>query len=172
MLTPENLIKILRIDYNDYSLYWMDRDDICHAANSRLRHKKAFTSENKNGYRHGRINQRTYLAHRVIWAIHYGEWPNGEIDHINGCKTDNRIENLRIASPSENRCNRGKQGNNTSGYKWVYFNKRLSHWYAEIRKDGKKVYLGSCKNPEDAHRLYTNSMEKYHGDFHNSGEKP
>lgn len=111
------------------------------------------------------------MAHRVIWAIHYGEWPENEVDHINGNKTDNRIENLRIATPSENRCNRGKQRNNTSGYKGVYFNKRSNSWYAEIRKSGIKKYLGSAKTPEEAHKIYVANLVNYHGSFSNKGVK-
>lgn len=170
MLSVEYLKKCLVVDSYDNQLYWLDRSDINKGANTRLRFTNAFTCKNKSGYFHGRVNQKTYLAHRVIWALYYNEWPYGEIDHINGDRSDNRIENLRIATPSENRCNRGKQSNNTSGYKGVYFNKRNNSWYAEIRKSGTKKYLGSAKTPEEAYKFYTANLETHHGVFANSGD--
>ena len=69
---------------------------------SRYLGKEAFTATMPRGYRQGRIDRVAYLAHRVAWALHYGSWPDGVIDHINGCTADNRIENLRDVSQAEN----------------------------------------------------------------------
>ena len=70
--------------------------------NSRFHGREAFTATVTRGYKQGRIDGVAYLAHRVAWAICKGEWPSGVIDHINGDTSDNRIENLRDVSQSEN----------------------------------------------------------------------
>ena len=67
----------------------------CVMWNNRHAGKDAFTSVDGRGRLQGRIWAATYRAHRVAWALHYGEWPLMEIDHINGDHTDNRIANLR-----------------------------------------------------------------------------
>lgn len=64
--------------------------------------KRAFASAKSRGYFHGRHGTSFLSAHRVAWAIHYGRWPSGVIDHINGVTSDNRIENLRDVSQEEN----------------------------------------------------------------------
>ena len=58
--------------------------------------------DKSTGYRYVEINGISYYSHRLIWFMHYGTWPKGQIDHINGIKDDNRIENLREATASEN----------------------------------------------------------------------
>jgi hypothetical protein len=73
------------------------------------------------------VNQKTYYAHRVVWALHYGKFPNGVIDHIDGDPCNNRLENLRSVSQSENNTNRRTPlGHNSNGIKnlHVYNNRR------------------------------------------------
>ena len=64
------------------------------------------SSVNALGYGRVKINGKSVLAHRLAWALHYGEWPDGAIDHINGIKTDNRLCNLRLATRAQNQQNR------------------------------------------------------------------
>lgn len=74
--------------------------------------------DNKTGYVVIMINGYHYYVHRLIWTYFYGDYPEGEqplIDHINGKKADNRIENLRVSSSGENSRNRKKASDNTSG---------------------------------------------------------
>lgn len=96
-----------------------------------------------NGYIYIRVLGRKYRAHKLAWFIHYGEWPEKDIDHINQDKSDNRISNLRLATPSENGCNKGIPRHNRSGVKGVHFS--LSRffqgkrpWIAEVKKVGFK----------------------------------
>ena len=63
------------------------------------------SSVNALGYGRVKINGKSVLAHRLAWALHYGEWPDGAIDHINGIKTDNRLCNLRLATRAQNQQN-------------------------------------------------------------------
>ena len=104
----------------------------------------------KNGYKHGNIFGKSFLAHRVAWALHYGKWPDGHIDHINGIKTDNRISNLRDVDHVENQKNKPMQSNNRSGHTGVFWCARDSKWQATIHANGKLKYLGQFSQISDA----------------------
>jgi len=122
-------------------------------------------NRNARGYIAIKIDRRLYMAHRLAWLYVTGEWPVAGVDHVNGSKTDNRFENLRQATHSENMRNRGAQKNNACGYKGVYFTKKDKRWVANIWLHGKKKYLGEFSTPEDAHAAYCAAAEKYHGEF-------
>ena len=94
------------------------------------------------GYRIITINRVNYLAHRLVWLWHTAEWPADEIDHINGDRLDNRIENLRVVTCQENHKNKKLPSTNTSGVMGVCFHKQAQKWEAYIKVDGKKKYLG------------------------------
>jgi hypothetical protein len=68
--------------------------------------KEAFACADAGGYLRGNWEGKTYSQHRIIWAVHYGQWPTDEIDHINGVRSDNRISNLRQADRKANTWNR------------------------------------------------------------------
>lgn len=92
-----------------------------------------------NGYLHVRINNISYRVHRIVWEMHNGEIPEGyEIDHINGVRGDNGIENLRLVKRSVNMRNRRRSRNNSSGFGGVYWSKYHNRWVAAIEVDGKK----------------------------------
>jgi hypothetical protein len=117
------------------------------------------------GYRQIWFRGRQELEHRVAWFLHYGEWPSEFIDHINGVKNDNRISNLRLATPSQNLQNRGRPKNNTSGRKGVSWIKFYSKWQATIRVGKKNIYLGRFSCIEKAADAYNAAALKYHGEF-------
>lgn len=119
-----------------------------------------------DSYRRVRIGAKAYFAHRLIWAIETGEWPE-TIDHINGNKSDNRLSNLRPATNAENLRNRGKQANNTTGFKGVYFSKAAGRYVAQIKTNSKMKYLGLFPSPELAHNAYLAAAEILHGEFAN-----
>jgi hypothetical protein len=98
------------------------------------------------------INRQNIAAHRIAWALHYGELPppDMEIDHINGIRHDNRIVNLRLVSMRQNMRNKTQYRNNTHGYPGIVFeagSRRVKQWRAQIQVDGKLMKLGSymCK---------------------------
>ena len=124
-------------------------------------------SDSGNCYRVITINFRHYVAHRLIWLWHKGEWPVGQIDHINRKKRDNRIENLRTASESQNRANSKRKVDNTTGFKGVRFHG--GRWYARIMVNGKSISLGGHGSPETAHEAYCTAAKGYFGDFANGG---
>nr|WP_175479900.1 HNH endonuclease signature motif containing protein [Paracoccus homiensis] len=80
-------------------------------------------------------------AHRVAWAVIHGRWPNGEIDHINGDRSDNRLANLREVTKRENHRNMAIRSDNTSGVTGVYWAREKGKWAAYIKAD-KMVALG------------------------------
>ncbi len=96
------------------------------------------------------INDKTYLAHRIIWLWYYGYLPENFIDHVDRNPHNNKIDNLREASNQCNQRNTGNPKDNTSGVKGVYWHKKRNKWKAEIRINGKGLYLGSYESFTDA----------------------
>jgi hypothetical protein len=106
---------------------------------------------------------KLYLAHRLAWRIFYGNFPLGQIDHINGRRSDNRIANLRDVSTSVNQQNQKRaRANNKCGLLGVYFEKRAKKWRALIFVNGKKVSLGYFDDPLDAHNAYLRAKRVNH----------
>jgi hypothetical protein len=108
-----------------------------------------------------------YQAHHLAWALHYGEFVpvDMELDHINHNPSDNRIENLRIATSSQNKRNRRAFKGKSSKYKGVSLNKPSGKWSAYIRINGVMKNLGSFKTEEDAYAAYCAVAKELHGDF-------
>lgn len=121
---------------------------------------------NKLGYIQIQINYKLYLAHRLVWTYHNGEIQTGfEIDHIDRNPSNNKIENLRIATRSQNCSNRTKQENNTSGFKGVSWSKQRKKWIAMIWNNNKQIYIGLFATPELASEAYNHATIKLHKDF-------
>jgi len=108
--------------------------------NTRYAGKPAMTALRNTGYLHGRIFDKGYQAHRVAWALAHGEWPKGEIDHINGVRTDNRIENLRDIPKAENQRNMKRNKRNKSGVPGL-FRRKSGGWAVSIQGE----YIGTFK---------------------------
>jgi hypothetical protein len=98
----------------------------------------------------GRIDARGYLAHRVVWALVHGAWPQKQIDHIDHDRTNNRVENLRIVGHQENHRNTTLRKNNASGFMGVSWYKAGEKWTAYIMIDRVKKHLGCFDALEDA----------------------
>ena len=115
-----------------------------------------------NGYRTIRIDGFQYLEQRLAWLYMHGEWPLGQVDHINRCISDNSISNLRDVSHSENQQNRGISKNNKSGYKGVSFCRRNGKWGAFITVGGKSKALGYHASPSLAASAYAAGAALFH----------
>ena len=112
----------------------------------------------KSGYRQIRLDGVGYPAHRMIWIYHNGSINDDlQIDHINGNKDDNAIENLRLVTAQQNCYNRSRL--NAKGYTW---SKRNNKWQAGIWLNGKLKYLGLFINEEDARNVYLQACNQYH----------
>lgn len=115
-----------------------------------------------HGYIRIQIDGVSYQAHRLAWLYFYGEWPETDLDHINGDRSDNRIVNLRLATRSQNLMNMRTR---RRGLKGVYFDKRQQRWCARIHIEYKTIWLGSHKTEEEAHAAYQLAAIEYHGEF-------
>ena len=163
-LSYEYLHSILTYDSETGELYHKPRprdmfksDKDWKAWNTRYANKKAGYPANtkphlKFGYWkiHMSILGKHRLAHRIVWFMHYGEWPKNQIDHINGNNLDNRIENLRDVSNAENARNKTRFSNNTSGVTGVYWYERYKKWNVKCDMNGKSYNLGYFTHKEDA----------------------
>jgi hypothetical protein len=178
-LTAELAKRLL--DYNPISgeLFWKARtpdlfknkrvaEGHCEWWNSKYSGKIAYSLvDNNKNYKRSRITLlgKTYFSHRVIWLIQTGKWPDNEIDHIDMNSNNNKWNNLREASRSQNAANRKISPINTSGFKGVYLNKSKNYWYAQIRISGKLTHLGIFPSKEEAAKAYTDMAEKVFGEY-------
>lgn len=126
-------------------------------------------SETEKGYIRIAINHKKYRAHRLVFLMHKGYLPK-TLDHINGDRKDNRIENLRPATLAQNAQNRDISSRNKSGYKGVCWDKQTKKWKAEIETSGERVRLGYYNTPEEADKVVRKAREELHGDFAHHGD--
>lgn len=150
--TPEALRNILSYDPETGVLTWRcrpaglfkcERDAMLW--NAKNAGRQAFTCL-QAGYLAGAVFGKTIRAHRVIWALHYGKWPDQDIDHISGDRTDNRIANLRCVSRAENCRNKTRQVRNKSGRTGVHWCTTNSKWVASICFNAKSRHLGMFRS--------------------------
>ena len=112
---------------------------------------------NKAGYTSFRIDGVAWLAHRLAWLYVHGELPSEGlwIDHKNGVRDDNRINNLRIVTNSENQLNLSSTNKHSnSRLRGAHWNARLGKYQSEFERDGKRIYLGLFELAEDAHKAH------------------
>lgn len=122
-------------------------------------------SVRKHGYIAITLDGKSYYAHRLAWLYVNGEFPAFYIDHKDGDGTNNRIDNIRIATPSENQCNGKPSARNTSGVRGVTWSKAACKWMAQIAKAGKTYHLGLFHDIKDAEAAVTKARESLHGDY-------
>lgn len=117
-------------------------------------------------YRRIAIDGKAYLSHRIIWLWHGNELPDGyEIDHIDGNRENNRIENLRISTHVQNTQNAARRKDNSSGVKGVSWHKDHRKWQAYISINRKREYLGLYDDLSLAAKVVTEARNKLHGSF-------
>lgn len=119
-------------------------------------------TKRRDGYLSIPLQGKQLKMHRVIFFLAKGKVP-GEIDHIDGCKSNNALSNLREVTRKQNSVNIKKMGRSKSGYTGVYATKD-GKWVSQCRIDGISHYLGRFKNKEDAARQRDKFMLDYHPD--------
>jgi hypothetical protein len=149
-------------DYKDGKLFWKE---------NRARGKIKAGSEagclTSQGYHRLMIGYKEYPTHRMVFLYHYGYMPK-MVDHIDGNKLNNCIENLRDSDSQTNQYNRRKGVNNTSGCKNVSWHEKNKTWQIHIRHN-KKVHCWYIKDFELAELVAQEARLKFHGDFVNHG---
>lgn len=122
--------------------------------NTRWSGTPALATDNGKGYLTGTLTilaQRYRLQrHRVIYAMHHGKWPEGLVDHIDGDPSNNKIENLRVATNSENLRNCRRSLANKSGATGVFWFERTKRWMVSIGHQGKQIHLGYYQDKDEA----------------------
>lgn len=157
MLTQDRLKAMLNYDPETGNFTWLQ---------NRCKVKAGSLAGYKDrGYILIRVDQGRYLAHRLAWFYMYNEWPEEDIDHINGCPSDNRINNLRKASRSENLRNIGVRKNSKTGVAGVSYCKASGKYRVSIRATGKRITVGLFETVEEGAKAYREAAEKYHGEF-------
>jgi DUF971 family protein len=169
----EYLNECLSYDPDSGVLQWKFRpshhfkeDRMFKSQNSRHAYS-AISTKNHYGYFVLSINGTKYFAHRIIYKMMSGKEPSNFIDHIDNVKSNNKWDNLRVATHSQNEQNRPVDKDNVSGYKGVTFHKKkkCKRYSARIAIDGTSHYLGIYTTPEEAHEAYKYASLKYHGDY-------
>jgi hypothetical protein len=123
--------------------------------------KRAGRCIDRHGYVMVFVDGQYHREHRLIWFMVHGDWPAGYVDHINGEPGDNRIENLRDASPAMNRENTKRAAaNSKSGLLGVC--RQGNRFQAQIGVDGRKVNLGRFDTAEGAHEAYLKAKRELH----------
>jgi hypothetical protein len=117
--------------------------------------------EQSRGYRQITINNKMYLASRLAWLYMIGVWPKNLIDHIDTNQHNNKWDNLREATHSQNKCNTTLTKANTTGVKNVSYNSRKRKWKVQISKK----FLGYFDKIEDAEAVAKIKRKELHGDF-------
>lgn len=140
-----------------------------------LRHKKKFgisagsIAGNKmdSGYIRVKCKGKLYLAHRIIYLLHYGVDPgNLEVDHKDGNKENNNPENLRLATRSENRMNVGHFSNNKLKKKGVYYHKASKSYYCGVQKNNQRKIFGPFSCPDEAKEKYNQMAKSQFGEYY------
>jgi hypothetical protein len=146
-------------EYRDGALYWKV------TANARApAGAKAGTFNSHSGRFYVRANKKRYLRSRLIFFMHHGWFPD-EVDHVDGVRDNDRVENLRAATASENQCNKRRLRNNTSGFKNIRF--KAKKWNVELKLNNKNYYFGRYDDLELAELVAMEARNKYHGAFAN-----
>lgn len=152
MITQEELKEILDYNPNTGVFVWK-------VSKSGVKRIGSLSgSLKKDGYSTIVINRKEYKAHRLTWLWVYGEFPKGQIDHINGVRNDNRIENLRDVTPRENLQNKicHREGHLIG----TTYSKQYKKWRSQIQINSKRISLGYYETKEQAHEAYLNKLKE------------
>ena len=139
-------------------IYWKIKP----AGTRRVAGDVAGNVDKQRGYVQIRLLGKKMYGHRVAWALHYGEWPNAEVDHINLNKSDNRLNNLRLVTHQQNLWNQPRRPSKV-GRKGVYRTK--SGFMAQIKHMKKTIYIGHFATEDEASDAYEKKASELRGAF-------
>lgn len=157
MITHERLLELCAYDPETGLLTWRKSKGAAKGG------KPVGGVHRVKGYGEACIDGEDFQTHRLIWFYVYGEWPRGEIDHINGKRDDNRIVNLRDVPSGINRQNqRAPHRRKRIGLLGAHYNKASGKWAAAICVNYKQMHLGLFETAEEAHQAYLTVKRKLH----------
>lgn len=161
-LTAEYLRSILHYEPRIGEFRWKLRNDVSGKGRRKTNLSAGFIR--KDGYRQIKINDVSYLAHRLVWLYVHGCWPSHEIDHKRGDRSDNRIRQLREATDQQTAMNAGKRKKSIHHLKGIT-RQRNGRWAARIRYKKKITHLGTFDTPLQAHKVYRKAAKRLFGEF-------
>jgi len=156
MITQDKLKEYL--DYKEGKLFWKKQPSSVIPVGSEAGHTNA------RGYIQVKIFNKRYYAHRLVYFIFNGYFPQ-EVDHIDGIKSNNKIENLRASTKSQNNMNAKKRKDNTSGIKGITWDKRCKKWKTYLQSNKIRYYLGSYKDIEMATQVINEFRKQHHNEY-------
>jgi len=156
MITQQQTLNLF--DYRDGALFWKIKPakQIAIGAEAGCKNSYGYSVVRVNGVLHG--------THRIVFLMHHGYLPK-YIDHVDGNRLNNNIDNLREATACQNAYNKPVQSNSSSGVKGVRWHKQIKHWCVEIQVNKVKHYLGIYKDLELAGLVAAEARDLYHGNF-------
>ena len=190
MITQSQLKKLLHYNPDTGIFTWKKRDlslfktaklgNPSKTWNTRFENKEAGTKKEVRGKHYniiqikynGHVGQSLFRAHRLAWLYVYGEWPNDEIDHIDGNGLNNKLSNLREVTRKDNVKNARKPKDNTSGYIGVHIVKNTGMYESYIGVCGKKVALGMFTNISEAVNARERAEVKYGFHKNHGSDRP
>jgi hypothetical protein len=169
-ISVDQLREILKYDPDTGKFTWRERLETFPSSPEDIRRFNTRNAgelvyeEAHRGYGRMSLLGKRYKSHRVAWCMTHGAWPDDQIDHINGVRSDNRIENLRAVSQIENSRNMRRLSNNKSGVTGVNWDKKNWRWVATISVNNKSIHLCQTKDFATAVAARRAAEEKYN--FH------
>jgi len=161
MLTKDYLNSIL--EYRDGNLY-------CRVSRGAAKAGKQVGYKRKDGVSCLFVDKKPYLLHRIVFLMHHGYLPD-MVDHIDGNRTNNKIENLREATHAQNAWNSKPRADSNIGIKNITYNKKFNQYTVRIQVNQERKYIGAFKDLELAALVAMEARNKYHGKFANHGAK-
>jgi hypothetical protein len=155
-LTQEILLEAF--EYKEGILYWKN------PTSRSVKIGNEVGCKNSNGYRLASIKGKYIQTHRAIFLMHYGYLPE-YVDHIDGNKSNNKVENLRAVTKAQNAWNSKLPSTNKSGIRGVSWNKQTNKWRVAINVNGRAIHLGRFSDIKDAQKVIESARIQYHGQY-------
>jgi HNH endonuclease/AP2 domain len=156
-ITHARLLEVLHYDSETGEFRWIER------MSRSVKAGDIAGTLHTDGYRRIRIKGRDYLAHHLAWLYMIGQRCSAFIDHSDGDPSNNRWNNLRRATASQNGANARRHRNNGCGFKGV--SRTRGRWCARIYKHRRRYHLGIFSTPQEAHAAYMAAARKLFGEF-------